>query len=85
MQILIDTHILIWFLEGNNLLSSQRQKILSDPQNEVLSVLQVFWEMAIKISLGKLTLSKSLSDIIKQLSVENIEIFPILPNHTLQF
>ncbi len=35
MQILVDTHILIWFLEGNNLLSNQRQKILTDSNNEV--------------------------------------------------
>ena len=84
MQLLIDTHILIWFLEGNNLLSTKRQKILTDSKNEVTVSIASLWEMAIKISLGKLTLSKPLTDVIKQLTVENIEIFPILPNHTLQ-
>jgi PIN domain nuclease of toxin-antitoxin system len=81
---LIDTHILIWFPEGNNLLSSQHQKILSNSRNEVFVSIASLWEMAIKISLGKLTLSKSLSDIIEQLSVENIEISPILPKHILE-
>ena len=27
MQLLIDTHILIWFLEGNNLLANSRRQI----------------------------------------------------------
>jgi PIN domain nuclease of toxin-antitoxin system len=84
MQILIDTHILIWFLEGNNLLSSKHQKLLANSQNEVFVSIASIWEMAIKISLGKLTMSNSLADIVKQLSVENIQILPILPKHTLE-
>jgi PIN domain nuclease of toxin-antitoxin system len=40
--------------------------------------------MAIKISVGKLTLSKPLADVIRQIAVENIEILSILPEHTLQ-
>lgn len=84
MQILIDTHILIWFLEGNNLLSSNHRKLISDSQNEVFVSIASLWEMAIKISLAKLTLSQSLSDIIKQLAVENIEVLQILPQHTLE-
>jgi PIN domain nuclease of toxin-antitoxin system len=69
MQILIDTHILIWFLEGNNLLSTQRQKSLSDSQNEVLVSIASLWELAIKLSIGKITLSKSLFQIVQQLGV----------------
>ncbi len=84
MQLLIDTHILIWFLEGNNLLSTQRQKLLSNSQNEVFVSISSLWELAIKISIGKITLSKSLFQIIQQLEIENIEILPILPEHTLQ-
>ena len=35
MQLLIDTHILIWFLEGNNLLSKPRRQIIANSQNDV--------------------------------------------------
>lgn len=84
MQLLIDTHILIWFLEGNNLLSTERQKLLSTSQNEVFVSIASLWELAIKISIGKITLSKPLADVIKQIAVENIEILPILPEHSLQ-
>lgn len=84
MQVLIDTHILIWFLEGNSLLSNQRQKILTDSQNEVFISIASLWELAVKLSIGKITLSKSLLQIIQQIDTENIEILPILPQHVLE-
>lgn len=84
MRFLLDTHILIWFLEGNLLLSVSRRQIIADSGNEILVSIASLWEMAIKISLGKLTLAQPLADVIKQLAVENIEILPILPAHVLQ-
>ena len=84
MQLLIDTHILIWFLEGNKSLSRPHRQIISDSQNDVFISIASLWEIAIKISLGKLTLAKPLADVIKQLAVENIEVLLILPQHTLQ-
>jgi len=84
MQLLIDTHVLIWFLEGNKSLSKPHRQIISDSQNDVLVSIASLWEIAVKISLGKLTLAKSLADVIKQIAVENIEVLPILPAHALQ-
>lgn len=65
MQLLIDTHILIWFLEGNNLLSKSRRQIIANPNNDVFVSIASLWEMAIKINVGKLTLAKPLADVIK--------------------
>jgi PIN domain nuclease of toxin-antitoxin system len=84
MQILIDTHILIWFLEGNDLLSHNRCQIIANSQNKIFVGIVTLWELAIKISNGKLTLSKPLADVIKQISKEDIEILNILPKHILQ-
>lgn len=84
MQLLIDTHILIWFLEGNNLLSKSRRQIIANPNNDVFVSIASLWEIAIKISVGKLTLAKPLADVIKQIAVENIEILLIAPEHILQ-
>ena len=42
------------------------------------------WEIAIKISVGKLALAKPLADVINQVAVEDIKILPIAPEHTLQ-
>jgi PIN domain nuclease of toxin-antitoxin system len=84
MQLLIDTHVLIWFLEGNKSLSKPHRQIISDSNNDVFVSIASLWEIAVKISLGKLTLAKPLADVIKQIAVENIEVLPILPKHTLQ-
>lgn len=84
MQILIDTQILIWFLEGNTSLSINRCQIISSSQNSIFVSIASLWEIAIKISIGKLTLSKPLADVIKQISTEDIEILDISPKHILQ-
>ena len=84
MELLIDTHILIWFLEGNKSLSKPRRQIISDSQNDVFVSIASLWEIAVKISLGKLTLAQPFADVIKQIAVQNIEVLPILPQHTLQ-
>ena len=84
MRLLIDTHILIWFLEGSKLLSKSRRQIIATPQNDIFVSIASLWEIAIKISLGKLTLTSPLADVIKQIAVENIEILSIAPEHTLQ-
>jgi PIN domain nuclease of toxin-antitoxin system len=83
MRLLIDTHILIWFLEGSKFLSKPRRRIIADPQNDIFVSITSLREIAIKISLGKLTLSQPLANVIKQIAVENIEILSIAPEHTL--
>ncbi len=84
MRLLIDTHILIWFLEGNKLLPKSRRQIIANPQNDMFVSIASLWELAIKISIGKLTLAKSLADVIKQIAAVDIEILQISPEHTLQ-
>ncbi len=84
MRLLIDTRILIWFLEGSHSLSSSRQQIISQTRNDIFISIASLWEMAIKISLGKLTLRRPLADVIKQIAIEDIEILPISLEHTLQ-
>ena len=84
MRLLIDTHILIWFLEGNRLLSISRRQTIAKARNDIFVSVASLWEIAIKISLGKLLLIKPLADVIKQITVEDIEILPISPEHILQ-
>ena len=84
MRLLIDTHILIWFLEGAKLLAKPRRRIIAEPQNDIFVSIASLWEIAIKISLGKLILTKPLADVIKQIAVENIQVLSITPEHALQ-
>jgi len=83
-EYLLDTHTLIWFLEGNNLLPENVRNIIINTENKVLISIATLWEMSIKISIGKLSLSRSLEEIIRKLSDENIAIIPIEPSDVLR-
>ena len=63
MNYLIDTHILIWFIEGDEKLSKQTQALITNPVNNIYISQASLWEMTIKISIRKLSLSISLSDL----------------------
>ncbi|RUT06121.1 hypothetical protein DSM106972_033270 [Dulcicalothrix desertica PCC 7102] len=59
MKILLDTHIFLWLISGDNKLSINTINAVRDPDNEVyLSVVSV-WECIIKYQLGKLPLPES--------------------------
>ncbi len=57
MKILIDTHALIWHMEGNKRLGKKSISAIEDTGNIVFVSKASLWEMAIKISLGKLEIS----------------------------
>jgi PIN domain nuclease of toxin-antitoxin system len=57
MKLIIDTQILIWWLTANKRLPNKAAEIIADGTNEVLVSAASVWEMAIKISLGKIQLS----------------------------
>lgn len=84
MRILLDTHVLIWFLEGNQDLSKPRRQTIVNAQNEIFVSIVSLWEIAIKIGIGKLTLSRSLSDVIQHLTNQSITILLLQPGHVLQ-
>ncbi|MFB2977440.1 type II toxin-antitoxin system VapC family toxin [Microseira sp. BLCC-F43] len=63
MKYLIDTHILIWFIEGDEKLSEEARALIANPANDIYVSQASLWEMTIKISIGKLSLSISLSDL----------------------
>ena len=54
MNLLLDNHALIWFLEDDPQLSSHARAAISDPANRCHVSDATAWEMGIKHSLGKL-------------------------------
>ena len=80
---LLDTHALIWFLEGDEHLSSEAQKVINDETSIIYLSIASLWEMAIKISLGKLKLSQPLDQVISSLGTLNINLLPIKESHVL--
>ena len=83
MRYLLDTHTLIWFLEGDNRLSVAANDIISNADTDIYVSIVSLWEMAIKISLGKLQLTQSLEQVIDKLGQQNITLFSVHPTHVL--
>ncbi|MBK9015355.1 MAG: type II toxin-antitoxin system VapC family toxin [Saprospiraceae bacterium] len=80
---LLDTHALIWFMEGERNLSTTAQGIISDARNEILVSIASFWEMAIKISLGKLKLTMSLHEYFQKTEQSGFLLLQAKPAHVL--
>jgi PIN domain nuclease of toxin-antitoxin system len=84
MRLLLDTHAFLWFLGDAPELSTQARGLIEDDTNEVLLSVASLWEMAIKISLQKLTLSGPLGQFIpEQLALNSIGLLPITLAHTV--
>ena len=60
MNLLLDTHSFIWFIEGNPRLSETARTLIADGGNEIFLSVASLWEMAIKCGLGKLQIDLSL-------------------------
>jgi PIN domain nuclease of toxin-antitoxin system len=58
MRVLLDTHVFLWWVEGDRALPAKAAKLIADQQNECLVSLASVWELAIKASLGKIKLAK---------------------------
>ena len=56
MRLLLDTHAFLWWIEDAPALSRKARAAIADPQNQILLSLASSWEMAIKLSLGRLKL-----------------------------
>lgn len=85
MRILLDTHALYWFIEGDPRLSAPAMTTISDPANEVLLSPSSYWEIAIKVSMGKWRLNRPYQDFIDiALNQYEFLVLPILPTHTAQ-
>ncbi len=84
MRFLIDTHVLIWFLQGDESLSLDKRSLIIDGENDVLVSIASLWGIAIKLSRGKLELTESLSSIAQRMQSEAIETFQIETSHLVR-
>jgi PIN domain nuclease of toxin-antitoxin system len=62
MNVLLDTHVLIWALENNPALSADAKENIIRPENLVFVSAVSVWEIAIKKRLGRLTVPDNLQE-----------------------
>lgn len=84
MKLLLDTHAFLWFIDDSDELSS-RGKSLLEAENELFLSVASLWEIAIKLRLGKLSVSMPTEALMtEQLSANDIALLPIAVPHLLQ-
>ena len=84
MKLLLDTHTFVWFLANDAHLSKRAQRRIESPKNDKFLSIASVWEMAIKISLGKLRLSDPLDDLLDKGARDNsIAMLAIATRHAV--
>src|SRR5688500_17902074 len=82
MRLLLDTHAFLWFVLNDAQLSSNARTLMGDPANELLLSPASYWEIAIKISLGKYALPGDFGDFMeRQVTDNSLTILPITIRH----
>ena len=79
MKLLIDTHLILWWVSNSALLSSRAHGLIGDPANTIFISSVSLWEIWLKVSLGKL---KVPSDFQNKLANESFENLPLTSAQT---
>ena len=82
MKLLLDTHTFLWWVEDAASLSAKARAAIADPGHPCLFSVASGWEMAIKISLGKLKIPAALDRFLpEQLAANSVEMLGIETRH----
>ena len=82
MNLLLDTHALLWFLLDDPRLSPRALQFIEPAENQTWVSVASLWEIAIKVSIQKIDLARSFDALIpSQLEANSIGILPIKVEH----
>jgi PIN domain nuclease of toxin-antitoxin system len=84
MNVVVDTHVVLWWFTRTAQLSSQARATLQSPQNRVYVSACVAWELAIKATLGKLNAQELVSDLPRLLFEEGFKRLAISVDHAIR-
>jgi len=84
MNILLDTHAFLWFVDDNPRLSQRARVLIESDESQPFLSAASLWEIAIKISLGKLSLNQKYETFIPHhLALNGIGLLNISLEHTV--
>ena len=84
MNLLLDTHAFLWFIAGSDDLSAVARDLIEEPGNQPFLSAASLWEMAIKLSLGKLHLALPFEELVpEQMMLNGIQFLPIEISHVV--
>lgn len=91
MNLLLDTHIFLWFVNDNSQLHEHLKDLIEDEKNAIYLSFASLWEMSIKYNLGKLKLVTSYEEFVEveilktRLNLLNINLKDLKINANLAF
>lgn len=77
MKFLLDTHVILWFLNDDAKLAPEVRDEIEKCNQVFVSIISL-WEVAIKINIGKLKLKLDFRDLSKALDDSNITILNVI-------
>jgi len=84
MNLLIDTHALIWFITDNDKLPLKTKQLIENKENNCFVSIASYWEIGIKNSIGRLELNSDLKTIFQIIEETGFETLPITTNQILR-
>ena len=78
MRLLLDTHVLLWWLANDPSLGEEARESISASDSSVFVSAASAWEISIKQALGKLDAP---SDLVRQIELNRFEPLPIAVSH----
>lgn len=78
---LLDTHVVLWLAASPDQLSETAKQVLLDPSAYLYVSIASAWEVAIKISLGKLELSDGVDGFFQICADNGIQVLPVKQSH----
>ena len=74
MNLLLDTHVLLWWLDDNPALSKRARSAITDGKNLVFVSAVVIWEIKIKQGLGKLNIPSNFRKVLEEQPFKQLDI-----------
>ena len=84
MNVLLDTHTLLWFISGDDRTSQNARNIIESDSTKLFVSIASLWEIAIKVNIGKLDLHIPFKKLEKEILKNNFNLLPIEFKHTVQ-
>jgi PIN domain nuclease of toxin-antitoxin system len=81
MRLLLDTHVLLWWLANNPRLSAYARTVIADSDNQVFVSAVSSWEIEIKRAIGKL---EAPEDLLGAIAANDFERLDIKIEHSLR-
>ena len=84
MEYILDTHTFLWFINGDKQLSEKAKKSIEDTSATKYISIATLWEIAIKVSIGKLELDMPFEELKQHVLLNGFELLLVMFEHTLE-